>query len=570
MPIGRAILQTLTRLSVRVLTAGLMTSTLSVPSAWGKDAHILFRVTDSAQVPALEESLSRKQRWSDFWSPFLFAEPKGNTRVHTYLPNLQTVIVSGSDAVELASLGSKTQGFSFERIYKAPRGVDSRGLHARLATAALPTSERLRPLRLDWGVRKIRAPQAWRKSTSGAGARVLVIDTGIDTAHPAFKDSLIASRNFFVDEGTVAQPDHMTDHLGHGTHVAGLIAGVDRARGFMGVAPKSKVLAARVCGDNEKCTSVALAQALEWGLQQKVDVMVISLSSDDPNDFEASLFQRVLESGVSIVAASGNNGFNQVAFPAALPGVIAVGAVDEKDRRARFSQFGPGLSLVAPGVAIRSAVPMGTGRDAWLQTRENGQVKTRALTVARGSAELKTPLVTELVNASLGRAFDFEDLDVRGKIAVIGPGEIFAELKVANAASAGAAAVVLVHTREEPMILSLSLPTPIPVMGISRTEGEALRRRAGTGGLSSVAWIQVADYAPLNGTSFAAPLAAGVAALVKGLRPSLSAAEVKEILTSTAHKLAKDDIGEFGAGRVDALSAVEETVRRRPISSPKK
>ncbi|MFN9068572.1 MAG: PA domain-containing protein, partial [Bdellovibrionales bacterium] len=138
------------------------------------------------------------------------------------------------------------------------------------------------------------------------------------------------------------------------------------------------------------------------------------------------------------------SGEAKVSYPAALPGVIAVGATDINNQKASFSQFGPELSIVAPGVDVISTVPQGTGLDPEVRLAVGGQnfqlVKS---TTFQGSFAPVRPMINELVFAGLGRPEDFQKVDISGKFALVVRGEIkFAE-KAVNAIRAGAAGLVV-------------------------------------------------------------------------------------------------------------------------------
>ena len=141
-----------------------------------------------------------------------------------------------------------------------------------------------------------------------------------------------------------------TDHVGHGTHCSGTIAGVMDSNGFTGVAPKAKILMGRVCSE-EGCSSVAIAQGINWGITQKVDVISMSLGGAWSTPGERDAIAKADKAGLTVVAATGNDGTNKVSYPAALPTVIAVGAIDRNLNKADFSQYGPEVAVTEIGRA---------------------------------------------------------------------------------------------------------------------------------------------------------------------------------------------------------------------------
>jgi subtilisin family serine protease len=114
------------------------------------------------------------------------------------------------------------------------------------------------PAVIQWSVQKVRAPEVWQNHRiDGAGVVVGVLDTGIDGKHPAFAGKILAYKDFTAD--ATVEP---TDKQGHGTHVAGSIAGSDG----VGVAPGARLIVGRVFDNNGGTTSDALLAGMQWML----------------------------------------------------------------------------------------------------------------------------------------------------------------------------------------------------------------------------------------------------------------------------------------------------------------
>ncbi|WP_238431823.1 S8 family peptidase [Streptomyces cavernae] len=186
---------------------------------------------------------------------------------------------------------------------------------------------------------------AWPE-TGGRGVTVYVIDTGIRTTHKDFGGRSSSGWDF-VDGDAVAQ-----DGNGHGTHVAGTVAGA----GF-GVAKKAKVVAVRVLDDAGAGTTSRVIAGIDWVTQHARKPAVANLSLGGyPNAQLDAAVRASVASGVTYTLAAGNYGRPAARYsPARVKEAITVGATDRTDTRAAFSNYGTGVDLFAPGVGITSA-----------------------------------------------------------------------------------------------------------------------------------------------------------------------------------------------------------------------
>ncbi len=228
-----------------------------------------------------------------------------------------------------------------------------------------------------WGLKKIRADQAWDVS-QGAGAVVAVIDTGMDTNHPDLSPNVWINigeipgngidddSNGYVDDargwdfvtldGTPPDNDPMDDH-GHGTHVAGTIAAVGNNRlGIVGVAPQARAMALKGMDGSGKGSMADICVAIVYAADQGADLINASWggSGETPQILLDAVTYAHDARDVVFVAASGNS--NQEVgspafgfFPANLRDAVAVSAFDSADAKASFSNFGPKIDVGAPG-----------------------------------------------------------------------------------------------------------------------------------------------------------------------------------------------------------------------------
>lgn len=478
-------------------------------------------------------------------------------KVTDSLENLNTLIIDTKNEAETEKLKNNPAVAYVEKevFHKSPRPV--KGF---LAQARNSQQQKVNQ-RTPWGIHAVKAPQAWAQSNGGRGARVLILDTGIDKDHPSLKANLEKGKDFTED----SSGNDFSDNVGHGTHVAGTIAGVLDKNGFTGVAPKAKILAGRVCSE-EGCSNVAVAQGINWGISQKVDVISMSLGGAFSTPAERDAVAKADKAGVTVVAASGNDGSDKVSYPAALSTAIAVGAVDSQLVKGDFSQYGPELAVVAPGVDVISSVPQGTGRESSVIIALGSKTGRVLSTSFQGAKEINQPLTNELVAANFGKVEDFTKIKVKGKFALIQRGGkiTFAD-KVNNAIAAGAAGVIIYNNA--PGLLQGALTEgeilPIGVFMIEQTVGDAIVSELSAGhAVKATVQTIATDYASFDGTSMATPHVSGVVALMKAANKSLTPAQVKEILQQTAQPLGPNTNNEYGAGLVNAEAAVSAALQK--------
>ena len=219
---------------------------------------------------------------------------------------------------------------------------------------------------LDVSVPHIRANSVWAEDDEGAGVRVVVLDTGCDLHHPDLKNRIQAVADF-SGKGN-AQDGH-----GHGTHVAGIIAGSGAASQgkYRGVAPQADLFIAKVLDDQGNGRMSDVMAGLDWAISQDAQVINLSLGSDtscDGTDALSEACDAAVGKGAVVVVAAGNSGpaSRTVGSPGCAREVITIGASDDADEVASFSSRGPTSDgrvkpdVVLPGVNIISARAEGT------------------------------------------------------------------------------------------------------------------------------------------------------------------------------------------------------------------
>ncbi len=300
-------------------------------------------------------------------------------------------------------------------------------------------------------------------SYNGSGITIAVIDTGIDSNHPDLKNKVVDQVSFIAGETP-------GDGFGHGTHVAGIIAGSGTASGgnYTGVAPQASIMNVKVLSNDGWGTASSVMSGIEYAVDNDADIISMSLGAGlwppDGTDPVAMTANAAVDAGVVVIASAGNSGAPFcIGSPATGEKVIAVGATTKQDDIALYSSAGPTWDhrikpeIVAPG----------------------------------------------------GAAFIYSDPAALGIVSAKASGSIldmwYSEYAVGK------------------------------------------------------------YYMALSGTSMAAPHVSGVAALMLQAHPDWTPEQIKQQLMNTGVDVGYDPITQ-GAGRVDAISAVEQTLKITPYS----
>ncbi|MET9832331.1 type VII secretion-associated serine protease mycosin [Streptomyces sp. NPDC006385] len=203
----------------------------------------------------------------------------------------------------------------------------------------------------QWVIDVMDFNKVWSES-QGRGVTVAVVDSGVDGNHPDLTGQVVKGKD--VTGGGDAQ----NDTNGHGTGMASLIAGhghgTNNASGVIGLAPKAKILPIKASGDGEEFNDEQWAEGVRYAVDQGADVINMSFvdSLAQPGSEGAKAIEYAQQHNVVVVAGTGNDGAAGLEYPAKLPGVVAVGAVDESLKIWSDSNFGEGVTLTAPGVNI--------------------------------------------------------------------------------------------------------------------------------------------------------------------------------------------------------------------------
>ncbi|WP_030414181.1 type VII secretion-associated serine protease mycosin [Streptomyces sp. NRRL S-1448] len=212
-----------------------------------------------------------------------------------------------------------------------------------------------------WSLQRLLTNQMWA-DTRGKGVRVAVIDTGIDAGNAQIRPNISGGKSFVGGKPT-------EDTVGHGTKVAGIIAARPRpGSGFFGIAPEAQVIPLQQTSDKKAGNAASLADAINYAVSQKVDIINISQgTAASPARLELlkTAIRNAAAHKILIVASAGNDGASGAEknmYPAAFQefdNVLSVAASDRNNERAPFSQPGDWVDIAAPGVDMVSTVPNG-------------------------------------------------------------------------------------------------------------------------------------------------------------------------------------------------------------------
>lgn len=276
----------------------------------------------------------------------------------------------------------------------------------------------------------IRLPEAHLSTQGDNQITVAVLDTGVDVDHGELthaylpgKDyvDIIDGRERFMGDFLGVDDDPSDNLVGHGTHVAGIIAASGKKMP-KGVAPKCRVLPVRVLGAmkrGSKPVGAGLVDninvGLKWAIDQGAEVVNMSLGVRATGGGlpYREIIDYARSKNVTIVAASGNNGTEDLYYPGAYPYVVTVGALgQDREHVAPFSTYGKQVDLVAPGTAVYSsflnngyAFSSGTSHAAPFVTGAIALLKSYALSRGKKLSDGKTKYLIKHTSDKIGTRY---------------------------------------------------------------------------------------------------------------------------------------------------------------------
>lgn len=525
-----------------------------------------------------------------------------------------------------------------------------KGLGNVLSTDASTSIERPRPVSLtkdtmaaaidltETSVKFIQALEAHAAGIRGQGLRVGVIDTGVDfthsmlggegtveaykavnpnEAHPSFPNAKVVGGYDFVGlEYNAASPDfskrvpkpdvNPIDESGHGTHVAGTVAGKgDGVQSYDGVAPDALIYALKVFGKDGSTSDEVVLASLEYSIDpngdldisDRLDVVNMSLGSSygSPHILYNEAITNLTRGGVVVVASAGNSGNNDYITGAPATSDDAISVAASVDNMAHNWKFRAVEFIFDSEVVTSEAIEASISKPI----ADAGDVSGELVFVGL-AAEDFSPEVAE---------------KVKGKIALIDRGVVEFQKKLKRAAEAGAiGAVVANNVDGEPMVMGGEGKVEIPAIMIKKSLGDRIKAfgrpvmmkfqtplkidkpelidtltgfsskgpRSIDGFIkpdisSPGASIVSADVGKgteavkMSGTSMAGPHVAGVMALLRQQFPQLSVKELQSVLMGSAKSIGDAEgknylISRQGAGRVQIMNALKSEIVSSPVS----
>ena len=404
--------------------------------------------------------------------------------------------------------------------------------------------------------------EAWSLANPSANDVVVgVIDTGTNYVHPDLAANMWVNtgeiqgngkdddHNGYVDDYfgydfanglpnpvDTADASDPTNIIYHGTHVSGTIAATGNNNlGTIGVNYHAKIMALKVSSDGSSIDTSAEISAIEYATMMKgrgVNLVALNASFGGPSfsSAEKAAIQAAGDAGIVFCAAAGNGDTNgnpvnndtTPTYPAGyrLANMIVVAATDQNDALASFSNYGATtVDIAAPGISILSTQP-GT---------------TPILTIGSNNYDFSlftySPAATSVAGAiydcGLGYPADFPAA-VKGHIALISRGTLNFSVKVGNAITAGATAVIIYNNVAGEINGTLGSAAPwIPSLAISNTDGLAIKAALPL----SCSVTSVPGYTYLDGTSMATPHVTGAVSYAAANFPNDTVAQrIKRVL----------------------------------------
>ncbi|WP_094096178.1 S8 family peptidase [Paenibacillus physcomitrellae] len=265
----------------------------------------------------------------------------------------------------------------------------------------------------QWNLPITSTNQGWKLSKGTNDVIVAVVDTGVDLDHPDLAGRTLPGYN-------VINPDEKPmDDVGHGTHVAGIIAAnVNNREGIAGMTWNTKILPVKALDSSGSGTTYSVAQGIIWATDHGAKVINLSLGNYAEAQFLHDAIQYAFDHDVVVIAATGNDNTERPGYPAAYQEVLSVSATDSSQKRASFSNFGDYIDVMAPGESIASTYPGNQYAALSGTSMASPHVAALAALIRSENPQLKNTEVMDIIRHTT------EDLGTPGRDKYYGFGQI--------------------------------------------------------------------------------------------------------------------------------------------------
>jgi subtilisin family serine protease len=436
-----------------------------------------------------------------------------------------------------------------------------------------------------WGLPKINTPEGWDVSTDCGSAAVALIDSGADYMHPDLAANIWTNTDEIAANGIdddangkiddtrgwdfVYDDNNPMDGNGHGTHVAGIIGAVgNNARGVTGICWNAKIMILRAFDASGSATVADTIEAMDYARQNGAKVINASYSDAQFSQAEYDAIALLNSAGILFITAAGNETTNNdqtPSYPANydLPNIIAVAATDSSDRLASFSNFGRStVDVAAPGssvystymseVAALTVQDFESGTAGWTLNAPFGRANA-GYNSSWSLADSPAGNYADNINVSAvapgfsmaGRSGGHIEFSLRGNI--LNDGDVFLVETASNSGGPWTAQPVWLYDTTGWLYFPAGVAGASPDWSYTQVylnDPEILpnlyfrfRLSTNANGVADGVYIDDVsvqaltpgndDYIFTSGTSTAAPYVSGLAALIWGTNPGLSAAQLK-------------------------------------------
>lgn len=214
----------------------------------------------------------------------------------------------------------------------------------------------------QWHLEKIMAENAWDIHLSSNNVTVAIVDDGILTTHEDLADNIVNGFDVSDNDANAAPPIGASSNcFSHGTHCAGIVAAVNNNNiGIASLAGHVRIMPIKTKPDahlDNNCNSLPQTIAgIEYAIASHVDIISMSFGGYASSNAVQELFNQAYAQGIVCVAAAGNDNTSNALYPASYEHVISVGASNENDQKATFSNYGTTIDVMAPGTSIYSTI----------------------------------------------------------------------------------------------------------------------------------------------------------------------------------------------------------------------